>query len=175
MRNKNFAFLVALCAQDSFAAFAFRFHLLFHRVLNLTRRKNVFKLNAVDLDAPRVGRLVKDSSDFSIDCVTRGQRVVKLKLADDISERCCSKIFNRRNGILNAVSIKLRVGDLIENNGVNLHCNVVLCNNGLRLEVNNLLLERNNFCNAFKYRNFNMQSRLPGCTVRAEPFNDVRF
>ncbi len=99
--------------------------------------------------------------------------MVKLKLTDDVTKRCCRKIFDCRNRAFNAVCIELRVCNLIENDRVDLHGNVILCDNGLRRKINNLLFKRNISCNSLKERDFKMNTRLPCLAICAETFNNI--
>ena len=99
--------------------------------------------------------------------------MVKLKLTDDVTQGCRSKIFDRRNRIFNSVSIKLRIGYLIENDRVNLHRNVILGNNRLRREIHDLFLEGNIPGNSLKKRNFKVYTRLPRHSVCAETLNNI--
>ena len=69
--NEDTGLLFTLCFKDCLTSFTLCLHLLFHCVLNFTRRNNVFKLYSVYLNAPRVGRFVEDNSDFCINGITR--------------------------------------------------------------------------------------------------------
>ena len=164
---------MSLRLQKRFAAVAFRFHLFFHRVLNLRGRNDIFQFDTVDLDTPFVGSLVKNLRHFSVYCVTGSQRSVKFEFADDVTECCCGKIFERGDGIDGAVSIKFCVKNAEIYNGIYLHCNVILCDNGLRRRIEYLLFERHSFCDAFKERHFDMNACRPCCFVLAEKFNNI--
>ena len=111
-------------------------HLLFHGILNLTRRDDVFKLDAVNLNAPWVGCFVKNNTYFCIYGITRCKRCVKLHLTYDITKRGCREIFNSRNRMFNTVCVKLGVGYLKEHNRIYLHSYVILGDNGLRCDFN---------------------------------------
>ena len=80
-----------------------------------------FQLHAVNLNAPRIGRFIQNDANFRVDNIARGQRVVKLHITDDISQRCCRKVLNRGDRALHAVSIQLRVCDLEIHHRVDLH------------------------------------------------------
>ncbi|MPN20095.1 hypothetical protein SDC9_167472 [bioreactor metagenome] len=82
--------------------------------------------------------------------------MVQLHIADDISQRCGSEVFNCRKRTFYTISIKLRIGDLKEHDGVDLHGNVIFRDNGLRLKIHNLLFNRNFFGNAIKKRHLDV-------------------
>ena len=75
--------------------------------------------------------------------------------------------------MLNAVGIELRVGDLEIDNGVDLHRDVVLCDDGLRRVVEDLLLEADLLGHALNERDFEMDADLPDLAECAETLDDV--
>ncbi|KAF5031883.1 hypothetical protein DSECCO2_623130 [anaerobic digester metagenome] len=171
--HQNLARLFTLRAQNALALFTLGLHLLLHRVLNFLRRNDVFKLNAVDLDAPFVGGGIKDGGDARVDNITRGQRVIQLHIADNVSQRRSSKVFNRRKRALYAVGIKLGVGNLKKHDGVDLHGDVILGDNGLRLKIHNLLFDRNLLGNAVKKRHLDVQTGFPRHVISAETLDNI--
>ena len=99
--------------------------------------------------------------------------MVELHIADDVPQRRCGKVFNRRNRALHAVGIQLRVGDLEIDDRVDLHRDVVLGDHGLRREIDDLLLERNLLRDAVDERHLEMHAGAPGRVVSAEALHDV--
>jgi len=75
-------------------------------------------------------------------------------------------------GFFYAIGKELRIGNLIIDNRIYLHGDVVFCDNGLGQEVGDLLLKRHLPSNVFDKRNLNVKSDVPSCVVCAEPFND---
>ena len=73
---------------------------------------DVLHLDAVDLDAPRVGRLVEDGTHLRVDGVAGNERRVKVELADDVADRGGGEVLDRDNGVFHAVAKELRVEDL---------------------------------------------------------------
>ena len=170
---ENLAALLTLGVENSGAAFTFRLHLLLHRVLNLARRKYVLELNADNADTPRIGRLVKDNADLIVDRIARGERVIELKVADDVSQSCCGEVLDRAQRTFNAVGVELRVGDFKIHDRINLHCDVIACDNGLRRKVDYLLLERNLLGDSVDKRNLEVQSCLPCCVICAQTLDHI--
>ena len=137
--NKDFTCLFTLGGENSFTALTLGFHLFFHRVLNFTRRNDVFQFDTVDLNAPRVGRFVQNHANFRIDGVARGQGAVEFQFTDNITKRGRGQVFNRRQRRFYTVSVKLRVGNLEKYDRINLHGNIIFGDNRLRCEINHLL------------------------------------
>jgi hypothetical protein len=86
--------LLAFRQQHSFALLPFRPHLFLHGVLNILRRKNIFKFDAVDLDAPFVSGLIQYGPKFGVDQVTGCQGFIQFQITDDVSQRGGGKVFN---------------------------------------------------------------------------------
>jgi hypothetical protein len=133
--------LGALGLQNRLPAVALGLHLLLHGRLDVLRRQDVFELHAVDLDAPGVGGLVEDGAHLGVDDVAGGQRLVELEVADDVAQRGGGQRLHGDHRVLDAVGVELRVGDLVVDDGVDLHGDVVLGDDGLRGIVEHLLLE----------------------------------
>ena len=165
--------LLALGTQDGLTAFTFGLHLLFHRVLDLLRRENVLELHAVDLDAPRVGGFVEDLAHLGVDDVAAGQALVELEIADEVTQRRCREVLDREDRLLDAVGVELRVGDLVVDDGVDLHGDVVLRDDGLRREVRDLLLERQTLGDRLNERDLQVQADAPRGLVCAEAGDDI--
>ena len=131
---------MSLCLQKCLTAVTLSLHLLFHRLLNFFRRNDVLKFNACNLDAPLVCGIVKDGCHLAVYSVTRGESAVEFKFADNVTQSGCGKIFKCVDGVNHAVCKQFCIKNTEENNGVNLHGNVVLCDNRLRRRVDYLLL-----------------------------------
>ena len=58
------------CTEKGFAAFAFRFHLFFHCVLNFVWWNDVFQFNTVYFDTPAVCSFVQQGCNLCVDNVT---------------------------------------------------------------------------------------------------------
>ena len=69
------------------------------------------------------------------------EEAVELELADEVTESGCREVCERGNGVFCAVCIKLCICNSVEYNRINLHCYVILCNNGLRRKIHNLLFK----------------------------------
>ena len=159
--------------KQRFAAVAFRLHLLLHRVLDLRGRYDVFQFDAVDLDTPFVGRLVKNFGHFAVDRVSGSQRSVKFEFADDVTQGRRREIFERGNRVDGAVSVKFRVKYAEIYDRVDLHRYVIFGYNGLRRRVEDLLFERHALRYPLKKRDLDMNARRPCGLVFSEKFNDV--
>ena len=164
---------MTLCLKQRFSALTLSLHLLFHRVLDFSRRYYIFKLYTVYLYAPLVGCLVKYRGHFRVYSVTRGKSTVKLKLTYYITKRRSGKVFKRAYRINRSVSVKPRVENPEINNCVYLHSNVIFGYNRLRRRVYHLFFKRYLLCNFFYYRDLYMKSRSPCGFVLAQNFNYI--
>ena len=99
--------------------------------------------------------------------------MVKLKVTDDVTERGGGQILDRLQRLLDTVGIQLRIGDLEEHDGIDLHGDVILGDNRLRIEVRDLLLERNLLGNALKHRDQDVKAGVPRRAVGAEALHNV--
>jgi len=140
--------------------------------LDFLGRDDVLELDAVDLDAPWVGCFIEDEAHFGIDQVTRGQGLVQLEIADDVTQRCGGEILDCHDRILDAVGIQFGIGDLVEKDCVDLHRDIVLGDHGLGLEIGHLLLEGDDLDHPVDERNLDMDTGMPGGVVGAESFDD---
>ena len=165
--------LLAFGAEDGFAAFAFGLHLLLHGVADGFGRQDVLQLNAVDLDAPGVRRLVEDGAHLRVDDVAAGEAFVKLELADDVSQSRRGEVLDGYHGLLDAVGEELRVSHLEVDDGVYLHGDVVLRDDGLRREVSHLLLEGDGLGDLVDEGDLDVQTGVPGSAVGTEALDDA--
>ena len=99
--------------------------------------------------------------------------MVKLHLTDDVAQGSGGEVLNRRERTLDTVSIKLGVGDLEEYDGVDLHRHVILGDHRLRLEINDLFLNRNLFGDPVDERDLDVQAGFPGGLIGAQTLDDV--
>ena len=73
--------------------------------------------------------------------------------------------------MLDAVGVELGVGDLKIDDRVDLHGDVILCDNGLGREVCYLFLEGDGLCDSFKERDLDMDTGSPGRLIFAQAFD----
>ena len=66
--------------------------------------------------------------------------MVKLKVADNVAQRRGRQVFDSDHGVFHAIGIQFRVGDLIVDDRIDLHMNVIAGDNRLRRKIENLLL-----------------------------------
>ena len=171
--DEDLALLLTLGLQNGLAALALGLHLLFHGVLDFLGRQNVLQLHAVDLDAPGVGRFVKDGAHLGVDDVAAGEGLVELHFADDVAERRGGEVLDGVHRVLDAVGVELGVGDLKIDDRVDLHGDVILGDDGLGIEVGDLLLEADFLDHALNEGDLQVQADVPGRAVRAETLDDV--
>ena len=69
------------------------------------------------------------------------RRLVQLQLTDDVAQGGGGEVLNGAHGILHAIGVELGVGDLKIDDGVDLHGNIVLGDDGLGVEIRHLLLQ----------------------------------
>ena len=75
--------------------------------------------------------------------------------------------------MLDAVGVELGVGDLKIDDRVDLHGDVILGDDGLGIEVGDLLLEADLLDHALNEGDLQVQADVPGRAVRAETLDDV--
>ena len=165
--------LRTLGLKDRLTAVALGLHLLLHGVLDVLRRQDVLQLYAVDLDAPRVSGLVQNGTHFGVDHITGGQGLIQFQIADDVTQGGSRQGLHGRHGLLHAVGVQLGVGDLEIHDGVDLHGDVILGDNGLRRIVQNLLLQADPAGNAVNEGNLEVHTHAPHAVERAQTLNDV--
>ena len=98
--------------------------------------------------------------------------MVQLQLTDDVSQGGRRQIFNCGNRTLHAVGKQLGVGNLIKDNAVNLHGDVVASDNRLWFKIDYLLFQGNSFCNMVDKRNLKVYAVVPGLIIRAQAFHN---
>lgn len=96
---------------------------------------------------------------------------VKLKLADNITQRRCGEILKRAHRIYGTVCIQLRIVYAVEYNGVDLHRYIVLGYDRLRGRINDLFLERDPLCDFLDKRDLDMYSGFPRSAIFSEKFD----
>src|SRR5699024_130666 len=133
-----------------------------HRFLDLPRGHDVLQLDAGDLDAPFVGRFVEDRGDLGVDDVSGGEGRVEVEVADDVPEGGRRQVLDRRNRAVNAVGEQLRIGNQVEDDGVDLHRDVVLGDDRLGREIDDVFLEGNLLRNPLDEGDFEVDAGLPG-------------
>ena len=92
---------------------------------------------------------------------------------DDITERGCRQIFDCGHRGFHAIGIELAVRDLEEDNGVDLHFDVILGDDRLGRKVCYLLHQGHLFRDLVDKGPFQMKARIPRGVIRAQSFNDV--
>ena len=163
---------MCLCLKNGLTTLTLCTHLLGHDLLDFLRRLDVLDLHAGHLDAPLIGCFIQNGLHLAVDGLTAGQRLVELHVTDDIAEGRCRKILKTRNRILYAVGIKTRIEHFHENNGVDLHGDVILRDYRLRREIQHLLLQADGLRHALQKRHLHMEAGLPRGLVASKVFND---
>ena len=98
--------------------------------------------------------------------------MVELHLTDDVAQRGGGEVFDGGHRALHAVGEELRVRDLEEHDGVDLHGDVITRDDGLGLEVHDLLLEGDFLGNAVNERDLEVEARAPRRAVNAHAFHN---
>ena len=140
-RNQNLGVLGAFRLQNCLPAIALRFHLLFHGVLDVGGRQNVLQLYAGNFNAPRIGGFVQNGAHFGVNDVAGSEGLIQFQIANDVTQSGSGEGFHSDHGLLHAVGVQLGICNLEIHNGINLHGNVILGDNGLGRIVQNLLFQ----------------------------------
>ena len=99
------------------------------------------QLHAVHLDAPLVGGVIEHTAQARVDNVARGERLVQLHLADDVTQRGLRELLNGVGQVVDFIDSLERVHDLEIEQRVNLHLDVILGDNILLVKVVHLLAQ----------------------------------
>ena len=134
---------------------------------------NDFSAAASSISADAIVGFVEDLAHLGVDDVAAGQALVKLQVADEVAQRRGREVLDRKDRLLDAIGVELRVGDLVVNDGVDLHGDVVLRDDGLRREVRDLLFERQTLGDRLDERDLQVQADAPCGLVGAEAGDDV--
>ncbi len=139
----------------------------------LAGRDDVLQLHPVDLDAPWVGGLVQNGAHLGVDDVPAGEGLIQLHIADDIAQRGGRQVLNGAHRVLDTVGIQLGVGDLEVDDGIDLHGDVILGDDGLGIEVGHLLLQADLLHHALDERQLEVQTHAPNAVEGAEALHHV--
>ena len=120
-----------------------------------------------------IGDLELDQSLTSRDHINTKMRAILDEATDDVTQRGGGQVLNGTHGVLNTVGKELGVGDLVVHNGVDLHGDVILGDNGLGRIVQHLLLQGNAAGDAVNEGDFEMQAHTPNGLERAQTLDDV--
>ena len=102
---------------------------------------DVLQLHAVDLYAPFVCGVVEHGAQLGVDGVARGERLVQLKLADDVAQGGLRELLYCVGQVVNLVHGLERVDNLEVQQGVYLRLHVVFGYNVLLVEVVHLFAQ----------------------------------
>ncbi len=94
--------------------------------------------------------------------------MVQLHIADDVPQGGGGEVLDGQNRPLHAVGIELGVSHLVEDDGINLHGDIVFGNHRLGRKVHHLLLQGNFFGDAVDDRNLEVETCFPGGVVGAQ-------
>jgi hypothetical protein len=139
LRLEDLRLAQAVGLGDGGAAAALGGHLQVHRVLQFVRHAQVADLDADDLGAPRIGRLVDDRKEDLVDLGALGQRVVEVHGADDAAQIGRREVDDRLLEVLHLVGGARGVVDAVEHHAVGDHRGIVLGDDGLLGDVEHLL------------------------------------
>ena len=117
--------------------------------------------------------MVDGFGNLCVNQVTRVQRCVKFQFADDVTKRGCGQVFNRCQRTFYTIGKLYWIGNLEENNGINLHGNIIFRNNWLRLKVYNLFLDGNSLCNPIQKRTQEVYTSFPCRIEFSQPFYNI--
>ena len=117
--------------------------------------------------------MVDGFRNLCVNQVTGVQRCIKFQFADDVTKRGCGQVFNCCQRTFYTIGKLYRIGNLEENNGINLHGNIIFRNNWLRLKVYNLFLDGNSLCNPIQKRTQEVYTGFP-CSIKfSQPFYNI--
>ena len=98
--------------------------------------------------------------------------MVQLHLADDVAQGGGAQAFQRRDGLIDAVSIQLGVHHLEKHHRVDLDGDIVAGDDGLGREVAHLLFQADFFGDPLDKGDLHMEAGFPGGRIDAQPLDD---
>ena len=161
--GEDLARLGALGVEDDGAAVTLGLHLLLHRLLDRLRRVDGLELDAVDADAPLAGGLVEHAAQLAVDLVAAGQRLLEVERADDVAQRRDGELLDALDEVGDLVDGRLRVDDLVVDDRVDAHDEVVARDDRLRRERDDLLAQVDVGAHDVDERHEEVQARPRGC------------
>ncbi len=97
--------------------------------------------------------------------VAAGEGLVQLQIADDVAQGGGGQVLNGAHGVLYAVGVELGVDDLEVDDGVDLHGDVVLGDDGLGGKIHHLLLQAHPLGHAVENGQLHVGAHAPGSVV----------
>ena len=131
---------MSLSFQYSLTTLTFCTHLFCHDFLNFTRWLNVLNFCSYKTNSPWVSCLIQSCKHLSIDFFTRCKSLVKFHFTNDGTKCCCCQVLKTADWIFNTICEKTWIKNLHEYYRINLHYNVIFCDNRLRRKIQNLFL-----------------------------------
>ncbi len=165
--------LLALGLGDHRPPLALGLHLPGHGVGDVGRRLQVLDLDPRHLDAPGAGRLVDHGQQAGIDVLAVGQHLVQLHRADHGAQIGHGKLGDRAREVGDAVGGRRGVHHLDEDDGVDLHADVVLGDHLLLRHRQHLLHHADAPAHRLHERGQDGEAGLEGARVAAEALHRV--
>jgi hypothetical protein len=147
-------------------------HLLLHRVLDGGGRLDRLQLDAVDADAPLAGGLVQDAAQGRVDLLAGGQGPLQVHATDDVAERGDGELLDRLDVAGDLVGGGSGVGDLVVDDRVDVHDQVVLGDHRLGRERHDLFAEVDAVADGVDERDHDVEARVERARVAAEALHD---
>ena len=171
---RDLRLLDALGVEDRGALVALGAHLLLHRLLDRGGRVDRLQLDAVDAEAPALGRLVEHDAQVGVDLVAGGQRLLERERADHVAQRGDRQLLDREDQVGDLVGRAERVGDLEVEDRVDRDRHVVLRDHRLRRERDDLLAQVDERLQGVDERHQEVQARIERAVVAPEALDDAR-
>ena len=138
-RIQDLGLLLTFGLQDFGTTVTLSLHLEFHGTTDAFRRSNILQFNAVDLNTPFIGGIVKHIAQLRVDGIARGQGFVQLHFADHVTQCGLREFFNSHGQVLDFVDGLHRVDDLEVKQGVDFGHHIILGDDALFVEIVHLL------------------------------------
>src|SRR5215204_2710938 len=160
--------LVAFCGQDRSAAGPLGLHLLLHRLLDISGGDDLFELHPRHPDAPLLRYLVEDRAQLRVDLIAGGQGLVQDEVADHVAQGGLGDLLQRQVEVGDLVLGGPRVDNLVVDDGRDLHPDVVVGDDRLRLEGHDLFPQVRFGQHAIHHRDDQGKTALGGAVVASE-------
>ena len=140
---ENGSLLFALGGQDGCASVTLSTHLLFHGLLDVHWRSDVFQFNPIYFHPPLISGVIHYLKEFRVNLVTGSQTLIQGQLAHHITQAGFAQLFNGVRQVGDLINRCLYVRDLEIEHGINFNSYIIPGDHVLLGEIKNLFAKIN--------------------------------
>jgi hypothetical protein len=172
--RENLGLLHAFRGEDCGAAVALGTHLFLHRLLDGPWGIDRLELDPIDADSPLAGRLVEYAAQLGVDLIPRREGVLQRHSPDHVAQSRHRELLDPGDVVRDLVGRRLRVRDLVVDDGVDRDDEVVLCDDRLRRKGDDLLTQVDERQEPVDERDDESKACVESLVVAAESLDEPR-